>query len=68
MSKVQTPALASDTLVLIVGDDTVSYLVPIMDPSARWLSLDINFLNPTQDIAHLRTAENCRRRRSLSSG
>ncbi len=46
--EVQAPALAPNTLVLIVGDDPVSYLVPFMDPSARWLSLDNNFLNPTQ--------------------
>ena len=39
----QAPALAPNTLVLIVGDDPVSYLVPFMDPSARWLSLDNNF-------------------------
>ena len=47
--EVQAPALAPNTLVLVVGDDPVSYLVPFMNPSARWLSLDNNFLNPTQD-------------------
>lgn len=47
--EVSAPPLPHDALVLIVGTDPVSYLLPFMDPGAVWISLQNNFLRADEN-------------------
>jgi hypothetical protein len=46
--EVSAPTLPSDTLVVLVGDEPVSYLIPFMSPDIVWVGLLNNFLSPDQ--------------------
>jgi hypothetical protein len=46
--EVSAPTLPSDTLVVLVGDEPVSYLIPFMSPDIIWVGLLNNFLSPDQ--------------------
>lgn len=46
---VSAPPLPADTLILIVGLDPVSYLIPFINPATRWISVQNNFLQPNMD-------------------
>jgi hypothetical protein len=54
--EVNAPALAPDTLVVIVGADPVSYFIPFLNRKVRWVSLMNNLLRPDQDNLLMRRA------------
>jgi hypothetical protein len=42
---VRGPAIAPDTLVIIIGVDPVAYLAPFFDRQVRWVGVENSFLN-----------------------
>jgi hypothetical protein len=46
--EVSAPVLPPDTVVVLVGDEPVSYLIPFMGLDTIWLGLSNNFLRPDQ--------------------
>jgi hypothetical protein len=45
---VNAPALEPDSLVIIVGDEPVSFVIPFLNPKARFIGIRNNMLQPTQ--------------------
>jgi hypothetical protein len=52
--EVQMPAMAPDSMVLLLGDDALSYLVPFMPPGIRAIGLRNNFVREGEEHGLIR--------------
>jgi hypothetical protein len=54
--KVTVPPLSSNTLVVVVGGDPISFFIPFLDPNIRWVRVLDGLVRPERDTLLMRRA------------